>query len=145
MIKKQQGVGYLLTPMPACRERAAAHDVTADEAQEPVEAQPQCIRGAMREYQLEGLKWLVSCLGDQGVNCFLADEMVCRNPPPLFWPFSQGAHIRIFMSCYIVYLLTGWPWKWRPHSCKVGSKHMKSTFTTCLGLHIGRHSMTLLG
>ena len=30
----------------------------------------------MREYQVEGLRWMVSRLGDSGVNAILADEMV---------------------------------------------------------------------
>lgn len=30
----------------------------------------------MREYQVEGLRWMVSRLADAGVNAILADEMV---------------------------------------------------------------------
>ena len=41
----------------------------------PVETQPECIAGVMREYQVEGLSWLVSRLGDAGTNAILADEM----------------------------------------------------------------------
>lgn len=58
------------------REKAAAHDASKDAKVEPVDAQPECVVGAMREYQLEGLRWLVSRVGDSGVNAILADEMV---------------------------------------------------------------------
>ncbi|KAK9807695.1 hypothetical protein WJX72_006345 [[Myrmecia] bisecta] len=51
---------------------AAAHD--NGERPEPVEFQPEAITGKMREYQLEGLKWMVSCF-DHGINAILADEM----------------------------------------------------------------------
>lgn len=38
--------------------------------------QPECIKfGTMRDYQVEGLNWLIS-LYDRGINGILADEMV---------------------------------------------------------------------
>ena len=40
-----------------------------------MEFQPECVAGEMREYQLEGLKWLVARF-DDGINTILADEMV---------------------------------------------------------------------
>jgi len=40
-----------------------------------VEFQPESVAGEMREYQLEGLKWLVARY-DDGINTILADEMV---------------------------------------------------------------------
>ncbi len=49
---------------------------------EPVMEQPQCVVGPMRDYQLEGLRWLVSRVGDSGVNAILADEMVCLRLRP---------------------------------------------------------------
>lgn len=47
--------------------------------------QPSCIKfGQMRDYQLQGLNWLIH-LYDNGINGILADEMVCCVPPsPLF-------------------------------------------------------------
>ena len=37
--------------------------------------QPECIKfGTMRDYQIEGLNWLIS-LYDRGINGILADEM----------------------------------------------------------------------
>ena len=49
--------------------------------------QPSCIKfGQMRDYQLQGLNWLIH-LYDNGINGILADEMVralhlllCREP-----------------------------------------------------------------
>lgn len=46
-----------------------------------MDAQPECVTGPMREYQMEGLRWLVQRVGDAGVNAILADEMV-RPPTP---------------------------------------------------------------
>ena len=40
-----------------------------------MEFQPESVGGEMREYQLEGLKWLVARY-DDGINTILADEMV---------------------------------------------------------------------
>ena len=40
-----------------------------------MEFQPESVVGEMREYQLEGLKWLVARF-DDGINTILADEMV---------------------------------------------------------------------
>ena len=37
--------------------------------------QPSVIMGQMREYQLQGLNWLIH-LYDNGINGILADEMV---------------------------------------------------------------------
>ena len=51
--------------------------------------QPECIKfGTMRDYQIEGLNWLIS-LYDRGINGILADEMVrclviLKFPPPNF-------------------------------------------------------------
>ena len=57
---------------------AAAADAPEDEDRlPPVEFQPESVAGEMREYQLEGLKWLVARF-DDGINTILADEMVCR-------------------------------------------------------------------
>ena len=39
-----------------------------------LQAQPTCIMGKMREYQLQGLNWLIH-LYDNGINGILADEM----------------------------------------------------------------------
>jgi hypothetical protein len=39
-------------------------------------AQPSCVTGNMRGYQLDGLNWLIS-LYERGINGILADEMVC--------------------------------------------------------------------
>ncbi|KAL6971336.1 hypothetical protein U1Q18_031014 [Sarracenia purpurea var. burkii] len=39
-------------------------------------AQPSCIQGKMRDYQLAGLNWLIR-LYENGINGILADEMVC--------------------------------------------------------------------
>ena len=36
--------------------------------------QPSCVTGSMREYQLEGLNWMIG-LHQNGVNGILADEM----------------------------------------------------------------------
>ena len=58
------------------RYRAASYNAAADPIHAPVEAQPACLQGEMREYQVEGLRWMVSRLGDSGVNAILADEMV---------------------------------------------------------------------
>ena len=42
--------------------------------------QPSCIKfGQMREYQLQGLNWLIH-LYDNGINGILADEMVRSHP-----------------------------------------------------------------
>jgi hypothetical protein len=57
------------------RYRAATYNAAADPIHAPVEAQPACLQGEMREYQVEGLRWMVSRLGDSGVNAILADEM----------------------------------------------------------------------
>lgn len=35
---------------------------------------PSFIKGVMRDYQIDGLNWLVS-LGDRGINGILADDM----------------------------------------------------------------------
>jgi len=58
-----------------CRYRAATYNAAADPIHAPVEAQPACLQGEMREYQVEGLRWMVSRLADSGVNAILADEM----------------------------------------------------------------------
>lgn len=39
--------------------------------------QPSVITGQMREYQMQGLNWLIH-LYDNGINGILADEMVCK-------------------------------------------------------------------
>ena len=58
---------------------AAAADAPEDEDRPPpVEFQPESVAGEMREYQLEGLKWLVARY-DDGINAILADEMVRRH------------------------------------------------------------------
>jgi hypothetical protein len=45
-----------------------------------LQVQPSCIKnGTMREYQLQGLNWLIH-LYDNGINGILADEMVRRSP-----------------------------------------------------------------
>ncbi|KAK9840665.1 hypothetical protein WJX81_008358 [Elliptochloris bilobata] len=66
-----------ITPQAAAhiRYRAANYNAAADPIHAPVEAQPACLQGEMREYQVEGLRWMVSRLGDSGVNAILADEM----------------------------------------------------------------------
>ena len=64
-------------PAPGCRHKAAQHRPEREPKREAVEVQPECIGGIMREYQVEGLRWIVSRLGDAGVNAILADEMVC--------------------------------------------------------------------
>ncbi len=51
------------------------YNAAADPIHAPVESQPACLQGEMREYQVEGLRWMVSRLADSGVNCILADEM----------------------------------------------------------------------
>ena len=58
-------------------ERAEAATKTLAEAPvpEPVTEQPAQIRATMREYQLQGLAWMVRCF-DHGINAILADEMV---------------------------------------------------------------------
>ncbi len=51
-------------------------------------SQPGCIKGEMRDYQLEGLNWMIS-LHENGLNGILADEMglgktiqaLCAIPP----------------------------------------------------------------
>ena len=58
------------------RHKAAQHRPEREPKREGVEVQPECIGGIMREYQVEGLRWIVSRLGDAGVNAILADEMV---------------------------------------------------------------------
>ena len=40
----------------------------------PVRGQPACIKGTMREYQIEGLKWMVS-QHDSAAGGILGDEM----------------------------------------------------------------------
>lgn len=40
-----------------------------------LQSQPTCIKGTMREYQMQGLNWLIH-LYDNGINGILADEMV---------------------------------------------------------------------
>ena len=40
----------------------------------PVRGQPACIQGTMREYQIEGLKWMVS-QHDSAAGGILGDEM----------------------------------------------------------------------
>ena len=71
------------------RDRAAAHDASRDPKVEPVTEQPQCVVGPMRDYQLEGLRWLVSRVGDSGVNAILADEMVrVRSGPQKRKPYA---------------------------------------------------------
>lgn len=40
-----------------------------------LQSQPKCITGSMREYQMQGLNWLIH-LYDNGINGILADEMV---------------------------------------------------------------------
>jgi len=55
-----------------------------------VEFQPESVAGEMREYQLEGLKWLVARY-DDGINTILADEMVCAGA--LAWCQSWGSVI----------------------------------------------------
>ena len=59
---------------------AAAAEAPEDEDRPPpVEFQPESVAGEMREYQLEGLKWLVARF-DDGINTILADEMARRLP-----------------------------------------------------------------
>ncbi len=59
-----------------CLCSAAAAEAPEDEERPPpVEFQPESVVGEMREYQLEGLKWLVARF-DDGINTILADEMV---------------------------------------------------------------------
>ncbi|KAL4421455.1 hypothetical protein ABPG75_010746 [Micractinium tetrahymenae] len=53
---------------------AAARATGLPPLPEPVERQPDCLEASLREYQLEGLRWLVS-MWDHGTNCILADEM----------------------------------------------------------------------
>jgi hypothetical protein len=43
----------------------------------PVYLLADCLAATLREYQLEGLRWLVG-MWDRGVNAILADEMVRR-------------------------------------------------------------------
>ena len=38
--------------------------------------QPKMLACTLKEYQLKGLNWLAN-LYEQGINCILADEMVC--------------------------------------------------------------------
>ena len=76
-----------IQPLPTCLpppqvihsilERAEAATKTLAEAPvpEPVTEQPAQIRATMREYQLQGLAWMVRCF-DHGINAILADEMV---------------------------------------------------------------------
>ena len=63
----------------ACCSAAAAEAPEDEERPPPVEFQPESVVGEMREYQLEGLKWLVARF-DDGINTILADEMVCLRP-----------------------------------------------------------------
>lgn len=46
---------------------AAPHEVRPP----PVDFQPPCISGQMREYQVEGLRWMVNQY-DEGINAILA-------------------------------------------------------------------------
>ncbi len=55
-------------------EAKAAHAPTDYTLPEPVQEQPACIKGEMREYQVAGLQWLVKCY-DHGINAILADEV----------------------------------------------------------------------
>jgi SWI/SNF-related matrix-associated actin-dependent regulator of chromatin subfamily A member 5 len=51
-------------------------DTGGDRAGHRLVAQPSCIKGGtMREYQMQGLNWLIH-LYDNGINGILADEMV---------------------------------------------------------------------
>jgi SWI/SNF-related matrix-associated actin-dependent regulator of chromatin subfamily A member 5 len=43
-------------------------------AAHPLQVQPPCVTGKMREYQLQGLNWMIH-LFDNGINGILADEM----------------------------------------------------------------------
>ena len=55
--------------------------------------QPSCIKfGQMREYQLQGLNWLIH-LYDNGINGILADEMV-RSPLCLYAEVSARQCVR---------------------------------------------------
>ncbi|GAX72787.1 hypothetical protein CEUSTIGMA_g243.t1 [Chlamydomonas eustigma] len=53
---------------------AAEHKVAQLPVLDPVSEQPAEILGTMREYQLQGLAWMVRCF-DHGINAILADEM----------------------------------------------------------------------
>ena len=65
--------------MYVCRARAVmAAKGPEQELPAPVEFQPAAIRGEMREYQLEALKWMVNHY-DNGVNCILAGELMHCN------------------------------------------------------------------
>ena len=59
-----------------CSATAARAADAEEQRPPPVEAQPEGITGgAMRDYQLVGLRWLVD-RWDDGVNTILGDEMV---------------------------------------------------------------------
>jgi hypothetical protein len=75
-LQRVRSVQQLLCALSVCSSARAV--VNPDEEHvvpPPVEFQPACITGEMREYQLEGLRWLVARY-DDGLNAILADEMV---------------------------------------------------------------------
>jgi len=54
--------------------RDAAAYVPSEKVLTPVDNQPDSIKAVLREYQLEGLRWMVRMF-DDGCSCILADEM----------------------------------------------------------------------
>lgn len=55
------------------RETAAGY-TPSEKVLTPVDNQPETIKAVLREYQLEGIRWMVRMF-DDGCSCILADEM----------------------------------------------------------------------
>ena len=58
-----------------CRAEAARHSRVAHALPEPVTKQPEGIKGTMREYQIEGLSFMVARF-DEGIHPILAGAPV---------------------------------------------------------------------
>ena len=83
---------------------AAAEAPEDEERPPPVEFQPESVVGEMREYQLEGLKWLVARF-DDGINTILADEMVRHDQrPPLFAILACSGADPHGRTCFVTFV-----------------------------------------
>ena len=84
--------------------------------------QPSVIKGGtMREYQLQGLNWLIH-LYDNGINGILADEMV-RAPCALTSIPGSCICVRgLRVTTWIVAVPRGWGRRCRPFRCSATSR-----------------------
>mmetsp|Transcript_40665 Transcript_40665/g.129745 ORF Transcript_40665/g.129745 Transcript_40665/m.129745 type:complete len:932 (+) Transcript_40665:74-2869(+) len=74
---KKKGKGRLASKNEEAEDEELMHDLDEDSQvanTHRLTMQPTCITGTMREYQMQGLNWLIH-LYDNGINGILADEM----------------------------------------------------------------------